>query len=194
MHVNWKLILTVVLASSFLLLSLVVYSPYGDVLNILFISPIVCLTCLLVMAAAALQRRWRVCFTALWMFLAFVASSGALQAKHHLVRSSVRWLLWSERYKAEVLAQRAPANGEFRHMEWEATGFAGIANNTVYLVFDPTDSLFSASRSHTPGRYTGIPCEVVLVRRLENHWYSVLFYTDEMWGRRNALDCTGFAH
>ena len=24
-------------------------------------------------------------------------------------------------------------------MEWEATGFAGVANITVYLVFDPTE-------------------------------------------------------
>lgn len=191
---NWRLILTVVLSGSLLLLSLIVYSPYGDVLNILFISPIVCLICLLVMAASAVTKRSRLCFSALLTLVAFVAASGTLHIKHNTVRSSVRWLLWSQRYKAEVLAQQAPASGELRHMEWEATGFAGIANNTVYLVFDPTDSLSSASKGHSPGRYSGIPCEVLLVRRLESHWYSVWFYTDEVWGQRNALDCTGFAH
>jgi len=77
-------------------------------------------------------------------------------------------------------------------MEWEATGFAGVANNTVYLVFDPTDVLSQAARSHSPGKYRGIPCEVLLVRRLESHWYSVWFYTDEEWGQRNQLNCTGF--
>ena len=74
-------------------------------------------------------------------------------------------------------------------MEWEATGFAGVANITVYLVFDPTDSLAVAAKSHSPGKFTGLPCEVLSVLRLESHWYSVLFYTDEAWGQRNALNC-----
>jgi len=59
----------------------------------------------------------------------------------------------------------------------------------VFLVFDPTDSLSAAAKSHSPGKFKGIPCEVPLVRRLESHWYTVRFYTDEYWGRRNALDC-----
>jgi hypothetical protein len=29
------------------------------------------------------------------------------------------------------------------------------------------------------------------MRRLESHWYSVWFYTDEVWGLRNRLNCTG---
>lgn len=74
-------------------------------------------------------------------------------------------------------------------MEWEATGFAGVANVTIYLVFDPTDSLAVAAKSHSPGKYSGIPCEVLAVLRLESHWYSVKFYTDEAWGQRNTLDC-----
>ena len=69
-----------------------------------------------------------------------------------------------------------------RYMEWEATGFAGVANNTVYLVFDPTDLLSSVASSHSPGKYSGIPCELVLVRRLESHWYSVWFYTGRSVG------------
>jgi hypothetical protein len=74
-------------------------------------------------------------------------------------------------------------------MEWEATGFAGVANNTDYLVFDPTDSLAMAAKSHSPGKFSGIPCEVLSVLKLESHWYSVAFYTDEEWGQRNALNC-----
>jgi hypothetical protein len=75
-----------------------------------------------------------------------------------------------------------------RHIEWESTGFAGVANSTLYLVFDPTDSL-GAARS--PGKFEGIPCEVLRVHRLERHWYAVLFYTDESWGERNQLNCVG---
>jgi hypothetical protein len=97
--------------------------------------------------------------------------------------------LWSRQFKAEVLALPAPVNGELRHVEWEATGFAGVANVTVYLVFDPTDSLAAAAKRHSPGKFAGIPCEVFRVLRLESHWYSVLFYTDEAWGQRNRLNC-----
>jgi hypothetical protein len=87
------------------------------------------------------------------------------------------------------MAQPAPTDGELRHMEWEATGFAGVANNTIYLVFDPTDSLAVAAKNHSPGKFSGIPCEVVRILRLENHWYSVAFYTDEEWGQTNSLNC-----
>lgn len=121
--------------------------------------------------------------------IAFLSVSWALLRNEGTLRPSLRWLLWSHRFKAEVLAQPAPANGELRHMVWEATGFAGVANNTVYLVFDPTDSLAVAANSHSPGKFRGMPCEVLRVLRLESHWYSVVFYTDEEWGQRNALNC-----
>jgi hypothetical protein len=182
----WVLPLTVIVGSSLVLLSLMVCSPYGDLLGILIIAPIVCLVCLLLMVTSAIRRRPLQCLSALLTLAAVVAVSGVLHAKKDAVRASIRWLLWSRHYKAEVLVQPTPGSGELRHIEWEATGFAGVANNTVYLVFDPTDSLSPAARSHSPGKYSGIPCEVVFVRRLESHWYSVLFYTDEMWG-----NCTG---
>ena|SRR5208283_2432312 len=55
-----------------------------------------------------------------------------------------------------------------------------------------TDSLSAEAANHAPGKFNGIPCEVAQVRQLESHWYAVQFYTNEFWGRRNALDCTGF--
>jgi len=97
------------------------------------------------------------------------------------LHENVRWLAWSHEYKREVLAQRASANGDLKYIEWDATGFAGVANNTVYLVFDPTDDLSGAAKSHQPGKFNGIPCKAFWVRRLENHWYAVLFYTDQTW-------------
>jgi hypothetical protein len=97
------------------------------------------------------------------------------------LHETARWLASSHEYKSEVLAQPASANGELKHIEWDASGFAGIANNTVYLVFDPADTLSTAAKNHQPGKFNGIPCEVRLIRRLESHWYAVLFYTDEFW-------------
>jgi hypothetical protein len=97
------------------------------------------------------------------------------------LHETARWLVWSHDYKREVLEQRVSANGDLKYIEWDATGFAGVANNTVYLVFDPTDMLSAAAKNHQAGKFDGIPCKVLLVRRLESHWYAVLFYTDQTW-------------
>jgi len=117
----------------------------------------------------------------------FIVTSAVLLWDYSSIRSAARWLIWSRGYKAKVLAQSAPANGELKHIEWDGWGWAG-QNTTVFLVFDPTDSLSAAARNHQPGKFNGIPCEVFLVRRLENHWYTAQFYTNEYWGRCNSGD------
>lgn len=43
------------------------------------------------------------------------------------------------------------------------------------------DMLYNPPFSPNPGKYPGIPCEVVRVRRLEKNWYTVLFYTEQDW-------------
>jgi hypothetical protein len=93
-----------------------------------------------------------------------------------------RWLVWSRSYKAEVLAQPNSANEQLKHIEWDGWGWGGM-DTTVYLVFDPTDSLSQAASSRQPGKYGGMPCEVFLVRRLERNWYTVWFYTSYDWGQ-----------
>ena len=99
--------------------------------------------------------------------------------------TTARWLVQSHQYKAEVLAQPGTTSGELKHVEWDSWGWAG-QDTTVYLVFDPTDSLSQAASSHKPGKYYGIPCEVFLVHRLESHWYTAHFYTNYSWQR----DCS----
>lgn len=186
---DWVPLLCVVVGASIVFVSLMVYSAYATFLYLFFFVPIIFLTCLILLVAAAFNKRPRQCLSMLLALVAFAGTSWALFKNEGTIRPSFRWLLWSRRFKAEVLAQPAPAKGQLRHMEWEATGFAGVANNTVYLVFDPTDSLVLASKSHSPGTFSGIPCEVLRVLRLESHWYSVQFYTDEAWGQRNTLNC-----
>lgn len=97
------------------------------------------------------------------------------------IRTTTRWLIWSRDYKAEVLTQPRSINGDFKHVEWDGWGFAGAGDTTVYLVFDPSDSLSAAAKNHQAGKFDGIPCPVPAVNQLENHWYTVLFYTDEDW-------------
>jgi hypothetical protein len=100
------------------------------------------------------------------------------------IRSAARWLLWSPQYKEEVLAQHTSANGELQHIEWDGWGMFG-QDTSVFLVFDPADSLSTPARRHQSGKFNGIPRKVPLVTRLEKHWYAVLFYTNDYWGACN---------
>ena len=113
----------------------------------------------------------------------------AVAWQFYAVRTATRWFASSIRYKAEVLAQPVSADGSLKHIEWDGWGWAG-QDTTVYLVFDPADSLSAAARNHQGGKFGGLPCEVYSVSKLESHWYTVQFYTDEFWGRHNELDCT----
>jgi hypothetical protein len=96
------------------------------------------------------------------------------------LRTTTRWLIHSQSYKAQVLHQPMPSDGSLQHIEWDGWGFAG-ADTTVYLVNDPSDRLYEATGKHAPGKFIGLPCKVARVHRLESHWYTVLFYTDTDW-------------
>lgn len=102
---------------------------------------------------------------------------------HHpfLVRAETRWLFGSNYYKNLVLAEPLPKDGSLRHVEWDGSGFAGTANNHVYLAYDPHDLLPTQLRVHSFGRFEGIPCGVVEMHRLAEHWYFVKPYTDYTW-------------
>src|SRR5690242_690984 len=80
-------------------------------------------------------------------------------------RTEVRWFVSSGYYKTQVLQQKNPSPGESQHIEWDRWGWAG-QDTTVFLVYDPTDSLSVAAQAGRPGKYAGLPCEVFSVRRL----------------------------
>jgi hypothetical protein len=175
------------LAASIVLLPLLCWAN-TDVLYVFFIGPLVLAVSALIMLTFAAFRKTRRHFLRVLAMLAIFWLVSLLLVKNSfLIRTSARWLVRSQGYKMELLSQADPANGELRHIEWEATGFAG-ADETVYLVFDPKDSLAAAAKSHSAGKFDGIPCKVRSVTRLESHWYTVLFYTDEAWGKPKQ-DC-----
>jgi hypothetical protein len=118
------------------------------------------------------------------MFPAYWIVSAVLFMNSAELRCRTRWLLHSNEFKTTLMAHSIPANGDLRHIEWDGWGWAGM-DTTEYLVYDPTDSLWGAAKSRSPGKFPGIPCEVPRVRRLESHWYSVTFYTDMGWGKCN---------
>jgi hypothetical protein len=153
-------------------------------LYLFVVGPFLALSTLLLLSLIAVgkfrqnRRETSVALCVVWVI---AASSFALHLYHPLaVRTPARWLLWSHNYKDAVLAQQASTNGDFKHVEWDGWGWAGM-DTTVYLVFDPTDSLLSAVSVRRPGRFKGLPCEVDEVDRLESQWYTVRFYTDRNW-------------
>ena len=104
----------------------------------------------------------------------------ALAWNSYSIRSHTRWFARAHRYKAEVLAQPA-VRGQLKHIEWDGWGGIPVGDWTVYVVFDPSDSLSAAASRGSSGRFGGIPCNVDEVRRLESHWYSVTLAMNEWW-------------
>jgi len=125
-------------------------------------------------------RKGRKRLAALLVVMTYVFAVMLLKMNYSLIRDHVRWLFLSGEYKAQVLAQ-SPSK-ELRHAEWDGWGFAG-ADTTVFLVYDPTDSLAGAAEALPPIKSRALPCEVGRVRRLDRQWYAVLFYTDTYWGQ-----------
>jgi hypothetical protein len=124
------------------------------------------------------RSRW---FLALVLF---VIIASVLVWNYSAVQTEARWLLSSRHYKSDILSRPAPPDGELKHIIWDAWGWGG-ENTTVYLVFDPTDSLSTAAATHKSGKFAGIPCNVPKVSRLESQWYVVTFYTAQDWGHCN---------
>lgn len=151
-------------------------STIGVVLYILVAAPIS-----LILLVVALRKKGRRRLAVFSMLVAYWAVSGGLVKYSFELHTTTRWLLWSQGYKAKVRAQPGSANGQLRHIEWDGWGFPGAGYTVVYLVFDPNDSLWTATKTKSPGRFSGIPCEVPRVRRLERDYYTVLFYTDSDW-------------
>ena len=180
-RIIWWLPSAAVFGAGGLLMSLMIHGADDAVLFVLLIAPIFCFIGLLWLLVAAIRKRPRQCLSVLLALVGFVAISWTLERSEATLRPSLRWLLWSQQYKAQLMTQPDPANGELKHLEWDAWGFVPSGFTVTYLVFDPSDSLATAAKTKIPGRFGGIPCEVPGVFRLEKQWYGVRFYTDEDW-------------
>src|SRR5665213_3424679 len=141
------------------------------------IAGVVALTLLFVLIRTLPQQS----LAALLMIAVFCGATRLLFRASDDVRTTARWLIHSKAYKTEVFAVPNSKNGEFKHVEWDGWGFPGAGDTVAYLVFDPKDSLAAAAKSRSYGKFNGIPCEIFNVRRLENDWYAVYFYTDTDW-------------
>lgn len=111
-----------------------------------------------------------------------LAASIALAAGYWLcepMRSTLRWLFWSRDYKAQMARSPAAAGTQLKHVVWDGWGWAGAGDTMMYLVFDPKDTLSIEGPAHASP--SGLPCKVHRIHRLEQGWYTVLFYSDTDW-------------
>jgi hypothetical protein len=90
---SWRLPLFVAAGAALVQVSLMVYSPYGDLLYIFLIAPIICLIYLALLVIAGLRKRQRQCLRLLSTLLALLAVSGALHINRNTLRTSLRWRL-----------------------------------------------------------------------------------------------------
>jgi hypothetical protein len=173
---NWYLPLYAAAATLVVFLPFALWSAdLGAVIYVVVVAPIVSLVLLAVVLAAKSNRRR----TVLSMLAVYWIGSAALVDNYSAVRDATRWLLFSKAYKAKVLEQSATDGRGLNHVYWDGWGWAG-ANTDVYLVFDPNGWLVP-TEDPSPSKLRGLPCIVPRVRRLENHWYAVMFYTDTDW-------------
>lgn len=175
---NWKLPLIGALAALAICLPQVIS---GNELGPFLLSALVTLVIGIVLLVAFLRTVRCQPLAALSMGVLFAISLAISWKTAGDIRRTGRWFLEAKEYKAEVLAQPTPPPNELKHVEWEGWGFAGAGDTVVYLVHDPTDALAAASSTHAPGKYSGLPCTVYGVHRLEKNWYTVQFYTDTDW-------------
>jgi hypothetical protein len=180
---NWWLPAAALLGT--LLIFLIVAISQSESLVYLFlVVPIISVVLIVLAVYSAIAKKKGRCVPILSMLAIFWVLSVPLFKNYLAIRSAGRWLIWSNDYKAQVTAQPNPSNGNLKHLNWDGWGWGG-ENTEVYLVFDPSDSLSAAAKSHQPGKFDGLPCKVDRVFRLERNWYAIQFYTGTDWDHCN---------
>jgi hypothetical protein len=182
---NWRMQLYAALAASVFFVAINVFQADTSLfLYVFVVGPILLLGSILLLICWAFSKkrlRYQRLLPTLAIFWIIATAFFVFDYKHPIaIRSATRWLIWSRDYKTQVLRQPPQSNGELKHIEWDGWGMFA-QNTSVFLVFDPTDSLSVAARSHQVGKFDGIPCKVPLVRRMESQWYMVVFYTSQDW-------------
>jgi hypothetical protein len=162
------------------------FFPVGFLIIVPILSISMVLIVLLIVVGTSEDRRLALLILASLAILAGIPLLLYFSEYRHplAIHEAAKWLASSGEYKAEVQAEKGSANGELKHIGWDYSG-PSFASTAVYLVFDPSDSLASAAKSHQPGRFVGLPCKVYEVRRLESRWYAIVFYQGQDWDKCN---------
>jgi hypothetical protein len=146
-QLGWRMPMCAALAAVLVFIPLVI-NPNTDFLYLFLIVPglLVLGVCALIYAAIRKTLRIAVMVTTFWVV------SALLFMYNIPIRSFTRWLLWSRQYKSEVLAEPDSKNGDLKHIEWDGWGWGG-QDFSVFLVFDPTDSLSGPAKNGLLGHW-----------------------------------------
>ena len=177
---NWQFALCAAMAAVAISLGIYLLKSWDFVgfAYVLLVIPIVAVCVLGLALLCVFRRRFRNGASLLIALIVFAGVSLQLERYSSTLRADILWLLHSGEYKSEVLAQPAPTNGALREIDW--FGWGMFAQDTeMYIVYDPKNSL--AHRNPATGKYGVLRCDVWRVQRLEDHWYSVTFYTNTGW-------------
>jgi len=177
---NWLLALYAAMAAVAISLGIDLLKSWDFVgfAYVLLVIPIISICVLGLAVFCAFRHRFRNGASLLIALVAFVGISLQMERYSSTLRAEMLWLLHSREYKTEVFAQPAPTNGALREIDW--FGWGMFAQDTeMYLVYDPKNSL--SQRNPATGKYGVLHCDVWRVQRLEDRWYSVTFYTSNVW-------------
>jgi membrane-anchored glycerophosphoryl diester phosphodiesterase (GDPDase) len=175
-RVNWRHSLYTAVGALLVFFLLVMWNADAVILYLLVVIPVTSIFLIIYVTDAKGRNR----LFALSTLAVFGALSWILVHHSFEIRATGRWLLLSRIYKARVLTQPDPSNGEFKHIEWDGWGFI-FAETNVYLVFDSNNVLSQEIQRQSSGKFSGIPCEIWKLHRLEGQWYYAVFYTDARW-------------
>jgi hypothetical protein len=175
----------IISAAIALLASLAAVVFADDIGTLLYLGGVVLVGTLALCLGILLRKGRQQRIVSFAVFAAFLCVTAGVVISQRTIRPHLLWLISSNRYKNEVLSNAVAANGELKHMEWDGDGWgSGVTGEwTGYIVFDPSDSLSPTTKEYAPKEYTGIPCKVILVRRLEKQWYSVVLDMNQFWDK-----------
>jgi len=188
----WRFPMVGAATAMLILLSLFLFAGDPTLWLLFLVIPCVALLLFVLLVLLIFRRTRRFSAGLLLATLVFVGIMTAGWRFEATLRPRVRWAFLSRGFKRQVLAQPNGPHGDFKHVEWDGWGGVPIGDWTAYVVFDPTDSLKAESGREHPGMITGIPCDVLSVRRLEPYWYSVTLEMNEYW-ERCGKDASGAA-
>jgi hypothetical protein len=167
---SWRTFANPILVALIVFIPLIIRQNGVDIFYVFLVIPALLVFGVGILIYAAFHKNLRVAS----MLLIFWAASAFFLLHSTDIRTAFRWLLWSREYKRQVVAQTDSPNGDFKHIEWDGWGFAGMGSS-VFLVFDPSDRLRATERSYQPRKAVISECEGIesVVHRLENHWFIV---------------------
>ncbi len=179
---DWRL--PVYLSAILVAILFVISDDLIQTLIFFLLTPTLVLAEVILVLLAALRRRRNFLWVAGAIGVFFLCSTALIAYQRddpQCIRSMLRWTLLSPNYKSEVLAQKQPLDGTSKHIEWDGWGGTPVGDWTMYLVYNPSDSLRSSLKERKSRMVPGVPCPVDRVHQLAAHWYTVLYPMSCWW-------------